>query len=125
MSTFPKILQDVRKRDDKARTFAPPENNDKFDKIDDLAESTLALSKLTELKKPRDFKKNILDEYESINLNRVDDLINEIGNNRVIILYTLVTMNIFILKIFLIFYQILKIIRLIILIKRKNIKKGL
>ena len=31
-STLPKIFQDVRKRDDKARTFAPSDNNDEIDK---------------------------------------------------------------------------------------------
>ena len=35
-STFPKILQDVKKGDDKARTFAPPDN----DKMKNLAKST-------------------------------------------------------------------------------------
>ena len=80
-STFPKILQDVRKRDDKARTFAPPDNNNKFDEIDDLAESTSSLIKLTKLKKLKNLEKNITDEYKSINLNDVDDLIDKIGNN--------------------------------------------
>ena len=70
----------MRKRDDKARTFAPPDNNDKFDEINDLAEEALALSLLTKLKKPNDLK-NTIDEYKDINLNRVDDLINEIGYN--------------------------------------------
>ena len=46
-NTLPKILQDVRKRDDKARTFAPPDNNDELDKIKDLADETLALTELT------------------------------------------------------------------------------
>ena len=35
---------------------------------------------LTKLKKPNNLK-NIIDEYKDINLNRVDDLINEIGYN--------------------------------------------
>ena len=41
-STLPKIFQDVRKRDDKARTFAPLDNNDEVDKkIKDSAEKSL------------------------------------------------------------------------------------
>ena len=35
---------------------------------------------MTKLKKPDDLK-NTIDEYKGINLNRVDDLINEIGCN--------------------------------------------
>ena len=31
-SRLPKIFQDVRKRDDKAKTLAPPDNNDEVDK---------------------------------------------------------------------------------------------
>ena len=121
-STFPKILQDVRKRDDKTRTFAPPDNNDRFDGINDLAEEALILSMLTKLKKPNDLK-NIIDEYKDINLNRVDDLINEIGYNVTIDnnIVDLVTMKVFILKICLIFYMILKIIRLVNLIKQEFI----
>ena len=75
-----KILQDVRKRDDKAITFAPPDNNDELNKIKDLAEETLALTELTNLKKIKDFEKT-RDVYDRINLNDVNDLINEIEYN--------------------------------------------
>ena len=74
---MPKIFQDVRKKDDKVRTFAPPDNNNELDKIKDLAEETLALTELTNLKKIKDFEKT-LDVYDRINLNDANDLINEI-----------------------------------------------
>ena len=77
---MPKILQDVRKRDDKARTFATPDNNDELDKIKDLAEETLALTGLTNLEKIKDFEKTT-DVYDRINLNDVNDLIIEIEYN--------------------------------------------
>ena len=105
MSTLPKIFQDVRKRDDKARTFAPPDNNDEVDKkIKDSAEEALALTNLLNLKKvddstklnsikrefdkikrPEDLKmakflENI-NKYEGINLNDVNNLIEEIKEN--------------------------------------------
>ena len=102
---MPKIFQDVRKRDHKARTFAPSDNNDEVDKkIKDSAEEVLALNNLLNLKKvddstklnsikrefdkikrPEDLKmakflENI-NKYESINLNDVNDLIEEIKEN--------------------------------------------
>ena len=80
MSTLPKILQDVRKRDNKARTFAPSDNNDGLDKIKDLATETLALTELTNLKKIKHFEKTT-DVYDRINLNYVNGLINEIEYN--------------------------------------------
>ena len=105
MSTLSKILQDVRKRDDKARTFVPLDNNDEVDKeIKDSAEEALALTNLLNLKKvddsaklnsikrefdkikrPEDLKmakflENI-NKYESINLNDVNNLIEEIKEN--------------------------------------------
>ena len=121
-STFPKILQDVRKRDDKARTFAPSDNNDKSDETNDLAEEALALSILTKLKKPNDLK-NTIDEYKDINLNRVDDLINEIGYNVTIDnnIVDLSDNESIYFKDLLDFYMILKIIRLINLIKQEFI----
>ena len=79
-NTFPKIFQDVRKRGDKARTFAQPDNNDELYKIKDLAEETLVLTELTNLKKIKDFEKTT-DVYDRINLNDVNDLINEIEYN--------------------------------------------
>ena len=121
-STFPKILQDVRKREDKARTFAPTDNNDKSDEINDLAEEALALSILTKLKKPNDLK-NTVDEYKDINLNRVDDLINEIGYNDTIDnnIVDLSDNESIYFKDLLDIYMILKIIRLINLIKQEFI----
>ena len=121
-STFPKILQDVRKREDKARTFAPTDNNDKSDEINDLAEEALVLSILTKLKKPNDLK-NTIDEYKDINLNRVDDLINEIGYNDTIDnnIVDLSDNESIYFKDLLDFYMILKIIRLINLIKQEFI----
>ena len=105
MSLLAKIFQDVRKRDDKARTFALPDNNDEADKkMKDLAEEALALINLLNLKKtddstklnsikrefdkikrPKDLKmakflENI-NKYESINLNDVNKLIEEIKEN--------------------------------------------
>ena len=40
-STLPKILQDVKKRDDKARTFAPPDNNDEMIKLAKLTKDKI------------------------------------------------------------------------------------
>ena len=82
----------------------------------------MTLSELTKLKKPNDLK-NKIDEYKDISLNRVDDLINEIGYNVTIDnnVVDLGDNEIFILKIFLIFYMILKIIRFIDLTKQEFI----
>ena len=82
----------------------------------------MTLSELTKLKKPNDLK-NTIDEYKDISLNRVDDLINEIGYNVTIDnnVVDLGDNEIIILKIFLIFYMILKIIRFIDLIKQEFI----
>ena len=89
MSTVPEIFQeDVRKRADKARTFAPPDNTDEYKR---------ALKELTRLKYPDDsinftkfsfdktkrskdlkrtkFSKNI-NKYEKINLNDANNLID-------------------------------------------------
>ena len=40
-STRPEILKDVRKRDDKARTFAPPDNSDEPERLKKLTEASL------------------------------------------------------------------------------------
>ena len=148
---MPKIFPDVRKRDDKARTFALLDDNDEVDKkIKDSAEEALALTNLLNLKKvddstklnsikrefdkirrPKDlemakFLENI-NKYESINLNDVNNLIEEIkenitiGNNIVDLgdgkeVYFNDLNN---------FYTILKMVRSIIQIKRKNMKKSL
>ena len=148
---MPKIFPDVRKRDDKARTFPLLDDNDEVDKkIKDSAEEALALTNLLNLKKVDDstklnsikrefdkirrhkdlemakFLENI-NKYESINLNDVNNLIEEIkenitiGNNIVDLsdgkeVYFNDLNN---------FYTILKMVRSIIQIKRKNMKKSL
>ena len=78
---MPKIFQDVKKRDDKARTFAPPDDNEMF----------LAKISLDNLKNPGsikniDFKrpekiKSTINKYENIYLNDVNNLIDEIEKN--------------------------------------------
>ena len=75
---MPKIFQDVKKRDDKARTFAPPDDNEMF----------LAKLSLDNLKNPRSIKnvdlkrpekiKSTINKYANINLNDVNNLIDEI-----------------------------------------------
>ena len=97
---MPEVLQDVRKRDDKARTFAPSDDDD--DEMKKLAEITKAKLKLGKLempdvlikpieklldkiKRPEDFErerilKNI-NKSEDINLNDVNNLIDEIKKN--------------------------------------------
>ena len=93
---MPEILQDVRERDDKARTFALS------DEMKELAETTKAILKLGELKtpkvstettqriiakmkKPQDLERERIFEnmnkYKDINLNDVDNLIKEIKEN--------------------------------------------
>ena len=46
-STMPKLFQDIIIRDDKDRTFAPPDNFDDFDKLTNLAEEYLTPLKKT------------------------------------------------------------------------------
>ena len=94
-STFPKILQDVKKRDDKARTFGPPDNGE----MKNLAKSTKTKLKLfndpidlsstetiiAKMETPKDLErakslKNI-NKYANINLNDVNNLIDEINSN--------------------------------------------
>ena len=93
-SALPKLLQDVRKRDDKARTFAPSDN----DEMENLAKLTKAKIKMSDpidlsltnriiakMEKYKDlewseFSKDI-NKYESINLNDVNNLIDEINSN--------------------------------------------
>ena len=121
------MLQDVRKRDDKVKTFAPSDD----DEMKKLAEITEAKLKLSRLKKPdvsikpieeifskmkrlEDFERERIleniNKYEDINLNDANTLIDEI---------TLVTINMFILIILIIFYMILKMEISIILIEKK------
>ena len=90
-----KIFQDVRKRDDKVRTFAPSDNDEmkklaeltkaKIKMTDDLIESNLNKKVFGKIKRPKNleietFLENI-NKYEDINLNDVNNLIDEIIKN--------------------------------------------
>ena len=90
---MPEILQDVRNRYGKARTFAPldvMENIPKLSKdrlkiFDDKIDTCPAERIIAKMKKSQDLKrdkslKNI-NKYKRINLNDVDNLINEINSN--------------------------------------------
>ena len=97
-STPPDILQDVRKRDNKVRTFAPSDD-DKMKKLAEIAKAKLKLSRLempdvsikpieeifSKLKRPEDFERERIleniNKYEDINLNDVNNLIDEIKKN--------------------------------------------
>ena len=89
MSTLPNILQDTRKRDDKVRTFAPPDNADEEKKAlkeltrlkypDDLIELNLNKKPFGKIKRPKDLEN--INKYEDINLNDVNNLIDEIKKN--------------------------------------------
>ena len=90
------MFQDVRKRDDKARTFAPPDNTTKPMKNEEkeinkhLARLKLPSDrKSTELSfdtitRPEDLKRDKIfkdmNKYEDINLNDVNKLINTIND---------------------------------------------
>ena len=90
---MPKILQDVRKRDDKARTFAPPDemenipklSKDRFKIFDDKIDTGPAERIIAKMKKSQDLERDKslrnINKYKSINLNDVDNLINEINSN--------------------------------------------
>ena len=95
---MPEVLQDARKRDDKARTFAPSDD-DEMKKLAEITKAKLKLGRLEmpdvsikpiekqfdKIKRPKDFErerilKNI-NKYEDINLNDVSNLIDEIRKN--------------------------------------------
>ena len=93
MSTLPNILQDARKRDHKARTFVPPDNDEmenlaklteaKLKKLDPIDNSEIKkiiakMGRSKDLERSK-FSKN-LNEYERINLNDVNDLIDLINS---------------------------------------------
>ena len=46
---MPKMFQDVRIRDDKDRTFAPPDNIDDFNKLTNLAKEYLTSLKKNQI----------------------------------------------------------------------------
>ena len=90
---MPGILQDARKRDNKARTFAPSDDDDNNDEMKKLAELTEAKLKLGRLKTPDVSIKPIekpfgkikrpeerilenINKYEDVNLNDVNNLID-------------------------------------------------
>ena len=91
MSTAPKILQDLRKRDDKARNFAPPDDDDEMKNLAELTKAKLKTHddlvkiEFTRIKSPEDFKmKKFLEntnKYEDRNVNSVNNLIKEIEKN--------------------------------------------
>ena len=88
---MPKILEDVRKRDDKARTFAPSDNDDEMKKLAELTEAKIKMpdvlikkefnriKRLEDLKRDKFFEN--INKYEDINLNDVNNLIDEIKKN--------------------------------------------
>ena len=89
---MPKIFQDVRKRDDKVRTFAPSDNDEmkklaeltkaKIKAPDDLIESNLNKKGFGKIKRPNylEIEKYLenINKYEDINLNDASNLIDEI-----------------------------------------------
>ena len=96
---MPNILQDARKRDDKSRTFAPPDNTDEEKKSlkeltrlkypDDLIELNLNKKPFGKIKRPTElevekFLENI-NKYKDINLNDFNNLIDDVldlGDNK-------------------------------------------
>ena len=90
-STPPEILQDVRKRDDKVRTFAQSDD-DEMKKLKEITKAKLKLSRLEtpdvsikptegifdKMKRPKERILENIDKYEDINLNDVNNLIDEI-----------------------------------------------
>ena len=90
---MPEVLQDVRKRDNKARTFALSDDDDEMKKLAEITKAKLKLGRLETpavsikpIEKPFDkikrerILKNI-NKYEDINLNDVNNLIDEIKRN--------------------------------------------
>ena len=94
-----KILQketkrDVRKRDNKSRTFAPPDNttgpspleliNESLSRLKNIDNRTYSFDELTfdKIKRPTDFKKDkfLKNKYERIDLNGVNSLIGVINS---------------------------------------------
>ena len=88
---MPKIFQDVRKKDDKARTFALPDNDDEAKKaLEELTRlkypDSIKFNKsfFDKIKRPKDlerdkFFKNI-NKYDRIDLNEVNKLIDLIDS---------------------------------------------
>ena len=95
MSTLPNVIQDVRKRYDKARTFAPPDNTIKSTKYEeeeiykDLPRLKLPNDKKSTklsfdtMKRPKDLERDKIlkstNQYEKIGLRDIKGLIDRIG----------------------------------------------
>ena len=96
-STMPKMFQDVRKRDDKVRTFAPSDNLIKL-KEDEEKEIYKHLARLKfpsdikptklsldTIKRPKDLKRDKIlkstNQYGKINLDHIKGLISRINRN--------------------------------------------
>ena len=100
---MPEVLEDIRKRDDKARTFAlsddDNDDNYKMKKLAEITKTKLKLGKLEtpdvlikpiekpfdKIKRSEDFEKERIlkniNKYEDINLSDVNNLIDEIEKN--------------------------------------------
>ena len=86
-STPPEILQDVRKRDNKVRTFAPSDD-DEMKKLTEITKAKLKLSRLEtpdvsikpiegifdKMKRPMERILENINKFEDINLNDVNNL---------------------------------------------------
>ena len=97
-STPPEILQDVKKRDDKDRTFAPSDD-DEMKKLAKITKAKLKLGRLetpdvsikpneksfSKIKRSEEFERERIleniNKYEDINLNDINNLIDEIKKN--------------------------------------------
>ena len=95
MSTSPNVIQDVRKRDDKARTFTPPDNTielakDDWEKLYELKRSTDLLKSnpnkkfsLDGIKRPEDLERDkilkSINQYKKMDLRDIKGLIDRIN----------------------------------------------
>ena len=95
MNGTPTLIQDLEKKDDKARTFAPPTLIQNLEKKDDKARTFAPphkrktkkiisdIKELQEISKDRDIDELLKDndKYININLSNVNDLIDEMKKN--------------------------------------------
>ena len=95
MSTSPNVIQDVRKRDDKARTFTPPDNTielakDDWEKLYELKRSADLLKSnpnkkfsLDGIKRPEDLERDkilkSINQYKKMDLRDIKGLIDSIN----------------------------------------------
>ena len=89
---MPEILQDARKRDNKARTFVSSDDDDEMKKLAEITEAKLELGRLkapdvsikpieeifSKIKRPEERILENINKYEDINLNDINNLIDEI-----------------------------------------------